>query len=310
MELSALSVTKTFGEKIVLDNINLTARAGQALGLLGPNGAGKTTLIRIIMGVFPPDSGRIEVDNKQISRSSVKFGYLPEERGLYPKHKILDQMIYFGTLRGLSRKTAEKQAKYWLERFEMGQYQNSPLLTLSKGNQQKIQLAVTLICDPDIIILDEPFSGLDPVNAGLLKEIVVEQVKSGKIVIFSSHQMSYVEEFCDNILLINKGRMVLEGNLRQIKRSYARNRIMIGFENADAYGELTSLKNSGGLGNIVKNIEKQDDGAVVTLENEADRNQLLASLINLGHSIEAFYVKEPSLEQIFVERVGEGYEQQ
>lgn len=310
MELSTLSITKTFGEKLVLDNVNLTARTGEVLGLLGPNGAGKTTLIRIIMGVFPPDSGRIEIDQKQISRTNVKFGYLPEERGLYPKHKIIDQMIYLGTLRGLNRKTAEKRAKYWLERFDMEQYQNSQLLTLSKGNQQKIQLAVTLISDPDIIILDEPFSGLDPVNAGLLKEIVVEQVKSGKIVIFSSHQMSYVEEFCDNILLINKGRMVLEGNLRQIKRSYARNRIMIGFENAHAFEEIMSLKDSGALGNLVRKIEAEDGGAVVTLENEADRNLLLTALISSGYSVETFYVKEPSLEQIFVEKVGEDYEQQ
>lgn len=310
MQLSAQSIIKTFGEKTVLNNIDLRAQTGAVLGLLGPNGAGKTTLIRIIMGVFPPDSGSVTVDNKQISRTKVKFGYLPEERGLYPKHKIIDQMIYLGTLRGLNRKTAEKQAKYWLERFGMQQYQSSQLLTLSKGNQQKIQLAVTLISDPDIIILDEPFSGLDPVNAGLLKEIVVEQVKNGKIVIFSSHQMSYVEEFCDNILLINKGETVLEGNLRQIKRSYARNNIRVDLEDVDTYQKIISLKNEGMLGEMVKEIERSDDGVVVKLENESDRNLLLTTLMNAGCSIEAFYVKEPTLEQIFVERVGENYEQQ
>ena len=216
MLLEVKNVVKTFGEKRVLDGISLQVESGAALGLLGRNGAGKTTTIRIVMGVFPADSGEILLDGKPISKSGATFGYLPEERGLYPKKRIGDQLVYLARLRGLSKTDAVASVKRWLARLGMEEVYAKKLDTLSKGNQQKIQLASTLLHDPDIVILDEPFSGLDPVNASLLKDVVRELVAAGKTVIFSSHQMGYVEEFCDNIAILNGGRIVLDGNLQDV----------------------------------------------------------------------------------------------
>lgn len=306
MELQLNGITKTFGEKLVLDNIALTVGTGSAMGLLGRNGAGKTTTIRIIMGVFPPDSGTVSVDSKQISHSGVTFGYLPEERGLYPKQKILDQMIYIGELRGLSRSDARKSALRWLDRMEMSEHANVLLSTLSKGNQQKIQLAVALVNDPDIIILDEPFSGLDPVNAQLLKDVVTEQVHAGRLVIFSSHQMGYVEEFCDNIAILDKGKIVLDGNLRQIKRSYDRTNILISLDGGDTLGRLASWKETGMFDGFIKEIQPSGDDAVVRVAAPSDKDRLLSAVLNSGASLETFQVLEPTLEEIFVEKAGDG----
>ena len=313
MELRLEGITKTFGEKRVLEDIVFSAAGGAAMGLLGRNGAGKTTTIRIIMGVFPPDSGRVLLDAQPIDRTEVRFGYLPEERGLYPKQKIIDQMVYIGRLRGLSRQEAKKSADYWLERLEMGQYRDALLRTLSKGNQQKIQLGVCLLHNPDIVILDEPFSGLDPVNAQLLKEIVSEQAAAGKIVLFSSHQMGYVEEFCDSIAILDKGRIALEGNLRDIKRSYDRTRILVALDGGDSAGRLEALRAAGGLDGFVADISPEIPGkaaengaaAVVRVAAPADKDRLLAAILAAGQRVETFQVMEPTLEQIFVERVGE-----
>ena len=313
MELRLDGITKTFGEKRVLEEITFSAAGGAAMGLLGRNGAGKTTTIRIIMGVFPPDSGRVLLEAQPIDRTEVRFGYLPEERGLYPKQKIIDQMVYIGRLRGLSRQEAKKNADYWLERLEMGQYRDALLRTLSKGNQQKIQLGVCLLHNPDIVILDEPFSGLDPVNAQLLKEIVSEQAAAGKIVLFSSHQMGYVEEFCDSIAILDKGRIALEGNLRDIKRSYDRTRILVALDGGDSAGRLEALRAAGGLDGFVADISPEIPGkaaengaaAVVRVAAPADKDRLPAALLSAGQMVETFQVSEPTLEQIFVERVGE-----
>ncbi len=313
MELRLDGITKTFGEKRVLEEITFSAAGGAAMGLLGRNGAGKTTTIRIIMGVFPPDSGRVLLEAQPIDRTEVRFGYLPEERGLYPKQKIIDQMVYIGRLRGLSRQEAKKSADYWLERLEMGQYRDALLRTLSKGNQQKIQLGVCLLHNPDIVILDEPFSGLDPVNAQLLKEIVSEQAAAGKIVLFSSHQMGYVEEFCDSIAILDKGRIALEGNLRDIKRSYDRTRILVALDGGDSAGRLEALRAAGGLDGFVADISPEIPGkaaengaaAVVRVAAPADKDRLLAAILAAGQRVETFQVMEPTLEQIFVERVGE-----
>ena len=189
MELEMRQVRKSFGEKEVLKGISFHAEGGKAFGLLGRNGAGKTTSIRILMDVFPPDSGEILFSNAQISRQHVQFGYLPEERGLYPKKKIIDQLVYFAKLKGMDQRSAVQAADYWLKRLDMQQHRNKRLDTLSKGNQQKIQLITALAHNPQVIILDEPFSGLDPVNAMLLKDVVKEEIAKGKIVLFSSHQM-------------------------------------------------------------------------------------------------------------------------
>ena len=227
MVLELRNIEKSFGEKKVLTGVSFKAEGGRAFGLLGRNGAGKTTSIRILMDVFPANSGEVLLDGKPIDYNKIGIGYLPEERGLYPKKTIIDQLTYFAELKGMSAKAAVKAVDYWLERLGMTEYRNKRLDTLSKGNQQKIQLITALAHDPNIVILDEPFSGLDPVNAMLLKDVVKEQIAKGKIVLFSSHQMSYIEEFCDSIAIINAGKVVLTGDLHDIKRDYPRDRLVV-----------------------------------------------------------------------------------
>ncbi|MDR0356782.1 MAG: ATP-binding cassette domain-containing protein [Clostridiales Family XIII bacterium] len=301
------NVTKNFGETRALDDLSFTVKDGVAFGLLGRNGAGKTTCIRIVMDIFKADSGRISVDGVSVRESKRRIGYLPEERGLYQKRTIQEQMVYIGRLRGLSAQAAVKNTKDRLEELEATEYLNKKLDTLSKGNQQKIQLAIALISDPDIIILDEPFSGLDPVNASLLKEIVRKQARMGKTVIFSSHQMSQVEEFCDDICLIHKGKSVLEGNLAKIKRSYPRNTIYFETEIPFAAatgsdGPLSALRTK--LGDAIKDIAEYKSGCLVTLASANDRGALLRALDEMDVVPETFAVKEPTLEEIFIEKVG------
>ena len=227
MKLELRNIEKSFGAKQVLQGISLTAEGGQAFGLLGRNGAGKTTTIRILMDVFPQNSGEVLLDGKPIDYRKVSLGYLPEERGLYPKKPIGQQLVYFAQLKGMKRAKAVASVRHWLERLGMEEYETKRLDTLSKGNQQKIQLITALAHDPDIIVLDEPFSGLDPVNAALLKDVVKEQIQKGKIVLFSSHQMNYIEEFCQEIAILNQGKIAISGNLEQIKRSYPRDRLTV-----------------------------------------------------------------------------------
>ena len=227
MILELKGIEKSFGDKKVLTGVSFKAEGGKAFGLLGRNGAGKTTSIRILMDVFPADRGQVLMDGKPVDYRKIGIGYLPEERGLYPKKVIIDQLTYFAELKGMSRKDAVKAIDYWLDRLGMTEYRNKRLDTLSKGNQQKIQLITAVAHDPDIVILDEPFSGLDPVNAMLLKDVVREQIAKGKIVLFSSHQMSYIEEFCDSIAILNKGVVAISGDLRDIKRDYPRDRLVV-----------------------------------------------------------------------------------
>ena len=305
MELTLSAINKSFGDKHVLRDVGFTVKSGSAFGLLGRNGAGKTTTIRIIMGVFPADSGTVSIDGQQVSKTGKTFGYLPEERGLYPKRKILDQVAYIGMIRGMARADALRAAERWLERLDMQAHKNELLNTLSKGNQQKIQLAATLVNDPDIIILDEPFSGLDPVNASLLKDIVREQVEDGKIVIFSSHQMGYVEEFCDSVAILNQGEIVLDGPLRQIKRSYGRTNIFVRAD--ESVGETAAVLAgvSDRIGAYAKSVAPYEDGAVIGLYDESMRGALLAALSDAGVNLEQFRVLEPTLEQIFIEKAGD-----
>ncbi len=227
MKLEIKNIYKSFGSKKVLKGVSFSAESGEAFGLLGRNGAGKTTSIRILMDVFAPESGEVFIDEKPVDYDKIRIGYLPEERGLYPKKKIIDQLVYFAELNGMSKRDAVKAVDYWLKRLKMSEHRNKRLDTLSKGNQQKIQLITALAHNPQIIILDEPFSGLDPVNAMLLKDVVKEQIEKGKIVLFSSHQMNYIEEFCSKIGIINNGEMVLQGSLHDIKRNYVRDRLVV-----------------------------------------------------------------------------------
>ncbi len=299
MKLEIKNLSKSFSEKEVLRDISLTAESGKALGLLGRNGAGKTTTIRIVMGVFYQNSGDILIDGKPFDRNNIRIGYLPEERGLYPKKKIGEQLIYFGMLRGLSKKQAVRNTVRWLERMGMSEYKDKKLETLSKGNQQKIQLAVTLLCDPQLVILDEPFSGLDPVNAMLLKDVIKEVIDGGAMVLFSSHQMNYIEEFCDDIAILNSGKIVLSGNITEIKRSYPRNMIEIGSLQKNNIAPFI-IHNMGDISETVETDEK-DPIIRVKLKRAGDKMKLMNALLDEKFDIDSFKVCEPSLNDIFVE---------
>ena len=303
MKLEVQELKKSFGETEVLHGISFHVESGSALGLLGRNGAGKTTTIRILMDVFKANSGHLQMDGKPFKAREYQIGYLPEERGLYPKKTVGEQLIYLAMLRGLNAKEAKEQTKNWLERMGVSEYENRKLETLSKGNQQKVQLAQTLLCNPDIVILDEPFSGLDPVNAQILKDVIKEQIDAGKIVIFSSHQMSHVEEFCDEIAIMNHGDIVLSGNLREIKRDFGKDRLVVASlsETPDELAELLKTKFSDLL-----DVEKVQQSQVVVREkNEGNKPAIMQKLIDEGVDIEFFGLYEPSLHDIFVEKAGD-----
>ena len=294
MILELKNIEKSFGEKKVLTGVSFKAEGGKAFGLLGRNGAGKTTSIRILMDVFPANSGEVLIDGKPINYNKVGIGYLPEERGLYPKKTIIDQLAYFAELKGMNHKAAVKAVDYWLERLGMMEYRNKRLDTLSKGNQQKIQLVTALAHDPDIVILDEPFSGLDPVNAMLLKDVVKEQISKGKIVLFSSHQMSYIEEFCDSIAILNAGKVALHGDLHDIKRDYPRDRLVVRTEYPDQiradFGTACKVMENGAL--------------LIQLSSPEEKKAVMARLVE-HYDIDEVKVYEPSLNDIFVEYAGD-----
>lgn len=294
MRLELKNIDKSFGEKEVLKGISFSAESGKAFGLLGRNGAGKTTTIRILMDVFPANGGEVLIDGKPIDYDNTGFGYLPEERGLYPKKLIIDQLVYFAELKGISHKSAVKSVDFWLERLGMSEYRNKRLDTLSKGNQQKIQLVTALAHNPQIIILDEPFSGLDPVNAILLKDVVKEQINQGKIVLFSSHQMSYIEEFCDSIAIINAGKVALQGDLRDIKRNYVRDRLVVNAAKPEQikkdFGNACTVTDNGSM--------------LIQLASPDDKQAIMKRLVE-NYDIDEVKVFEPSLNDIFVEYAGE-----
>ena len=294
MILELKNIEKSFGEKRVLDKVSFTAESGKAFGLLGRNGAGKTTSIRILMDVIPADGGEVLADGQPIDYEKIRIGYLPEERGLYPKKTIIDQLVYFARLKGMSRADATASVDRWLDRLGMSEHRNHRLDTLSKGNQQKIQLITALAHDPHIVILDEPFSGLDPVNAMLLKDVVKEEIGRGKIVLFSSHQMNYIEEFCDSIAILSDGRVAISGELREIKRSYPRDRLIVRAESTDRiierFGNACSPAEGGGL--------------IVKLASPDDKGRVMAELAEIG-DVDGIMVYEPSLGDIFVEHAGE-----
>lgn len=293
MLLELKNIDKSFGEKEVLKGVSFTAESGKAFGLLGRNGAGKTTTIRILMNVLPANNGEVLVDGKPINYEKIGLGYLPEERGLYPKKLIMDQLVYFAELKGMRHKNAIKAVDHWLERLGMSEYRNKRLDTLSKGNQQKIQLITALAHNPHIVILDEPFSGLDPVNAILLKDVVKEQIAQGKIVLFSSHQMSYIEEFCDSIAIINAGKVVLYGDLHEIKRNYVRDRLVVSTTKPEPikaeFGSVCTVTEDGSL--------------LIQLPKPDDKQATMKRLVE-NYDIDGIKVFEPSLNDIFVEYAG------
>lgn len=293
MRLELKDIHKRFGDKQVLTGVSFSAEGGKAFGLLGRNGAGKTTTIRILMDVFPANSGEVLLDGKPIDYTRVGIGYLPEERGLYPKKKIIDQLVYFARLKGMTYADAVKSTDYWLDRLGMAEYRNKRLDTLSKGNQQKIQLITALSADPDIVILDEPFSGLDPVNAMLLKDVVKEEIDKGKIVLFSSHQMNYIEEFCDSIAILNGGKVVLHGDLREIKRNYTRDKLIVRSEQIDQIArELDACC-----------IVSAGNEGIIQLPSPDAKQQMMKTLTE-QYELDEVKVFEPSLNDIFVEYAG------
>ena len=295
MILELKNIEKSFGDKKVLTGVSFKAEGGKAFGLLGRNGAGKTTSIRILMDVFPANSGQVLMDGQPVDYKKIGIGYLPEERGLYPKKVIIDQLTYFAELKGMTRKDAVKAIDYWLDRLGMTEYRNKRLDTLSKGNQQKIQLITAVAHDPDIVILDEPFSGLDPVNAMLLKDVVKEQIAKGKIVLFSSHQMSYIEEFCDSIAILNKGVVAISGDLRDIKREYPRDRLVVRSQEND--------KIAADFGGVCKVMENGD--LMIRLADPSQKKAVMTRLVE-NYDIDEVKVYEPSLNDIFVEFAGDG----
>ena len=294
MVLELKNIEKSFGEKKVLTGVSFKAEGGKAFGLLGRNGAGKTTSIRILMDVFPANSGEVLINGQPIDYNKIGIGYLPEERGLYPKKIIIDQLTYFAELKGMSHKDAIKEIDYWLGRLGMMEYRNKRLDTLSKGNQQKIQLITALAHNPDIIILDEPFSGLDPVNAMLLKDVVKEQIAKGKIVLFSSHQMSYIEEFCDSIAILKNGVVALNGDLHDIKRDYPRDRLVVRTEYPEKIRE-----------NFGTACKVMDNGDLMIQLASADEKKAVMTRLVENYDIDEVKVFEPSLNDIFVEYAGD-----
>lgn len=301
MTFEVRELYKHFGAKQVLEGVGFGTSSGRALGLLGRNGAGKTTTIRIIMNVFPADSGEILIDGVAFHRDELRVGYLPEEHGLYPKVPVRDQLVYLGKLRGMTGRDAKASAIKWLDRLGMREYEVKKLDTLSKGNQQKIQLAAALVTNPDLIILDEPFSGLDPVNAVLLKDVVKELIAQGRIVLFSSHQMNYVEEFCDSIAILDNGKITLAGSITEIKRSYDRSLFVVHTSESEALTEYCRSAMSGWL-----NAVTIRDGAVfIHMKEEKMKSDVMGRLASSGRDIDSIAVYEPSLSDIFVHTVGD-----
>ena len=290
-------ITKRFGEFTAVNDLSLAVRAGRIYGLLGPNGAGKTTTIRMIVNITAPDSGSVTIFGKQITPElQDRIGYLPEERGLYKKMKVGEQIKFFAELKSVPAKEAAKRADRWLERLKLTEWKGKKATELSKGMQQKVQFITTIIHEPDLLILDEPFSGLDPVNVELLKEIILELKAAGKTIIFSTHQMEVAEKICDDICLINRSRKVLEGSIREVKRGFSRNAValrLVGGENV--------LEDR----NLISKITRNSDGIEVLLAEGATAQSVLKELIAAEATIERFEMIEPSLHDIFIEKVTE-----
>jgi ABC-2 type transport system ATP-binding protein len=287
-------VTKAYESKVAVRDLSLSIEAGQMFGLLGPNGAGKTSSIRMMMGITMPDSGMVKLFDRPFERSSLeRVGYLPEERGLYKKMKVLEQLVFFGQLHGLPAGDAEKKATAWAKRLEIDEALPKKTEELSKGMQQKIQFIGSLLHDPGLIVMDEPFSGLDPVNAKLLEQTLLELKNEGRAIVFSTHRMDQVEKLCDSICLINKGQAVLAGRVREIKSRYERNHVIVEFEGSDQFlnsPEIAEAQNFSGH-------------AEIKLKPHGDAQKLLREA-SANAKVYRFEMVEPSLEEIFIETVG------
>jgi len=290
------NVTKRYGDFTAVEDLSFEIRAGKVFGFLGPNGAGKTTTIRMIVGITAPDAGKIELFGEKVSSSlQDKIGYLPEERGLYKKMKIFEQLRYFAALKDIPQKTADERIDFWLERFKLQEWKKKKANDLSKGMQQKIQFISTVLHEPDLLILDEPFSGLDPINVETLLEVIAELKANGKTIIFSTHLMETAERLCDDIILMNKSRKIVGGKLRDVKASFGKNRIALRAVGGD---EILLDKT------LVEKVVSHADESEILLAENADAQELLQKLVRSGARITKFEMVEPSLNDIFIEKIG------
>ena len=299
MILEFINVEKSFGAKKVLKGVNFTAKSGVANGYLGRNGSGKTTSFRILLDIFKPDKGQILLDGKKLDHKKVKRGYLPEERGMYDGVGLVDQLTYFGMLKGMKKKAAQTEAKKWLEYFDLKDDKQA-LKTLSKGNAQKIQIIQSVMNDPDILVFDEPFSGLDPVNVSKLKEIINNFIKRDKLVLFSSHQMPVVETFCEDVHILEKGEIVLSGNLDYMKKQLGHGKMILSVSNItnqELYANLRSLP-------MGIDLSLKPEGVLLDFKEPDAKRELLNKLAGSSFDIEEFKLYKPTLEEIFKEQVG------
>ena len=296
MGLVIENVSKTFVDKKAVDDISFRIEKPGVFALLGTNGAGKTTTIRMMLGILKKDTGTILWNGKSVDRKNVNFGYLPEERGIYPKTRIVDQLEYFAKLKGMSKQEAQKNIDYWLDKLKMTEYKYQTAEKLSKGNQQKIQFITAVMHNPELIVLDEPFSGLDPVNTELLKNIILELVKEDKYIVMSSHQMNSVEEFCEDVVILNKGKTVLKGNINEIKDSYPVKKIEI-----DTKVDITKILQD----NNLETKNKEGRKHIISINNQEQAQTLLNDLVRNDIVIEKFELLKPTLHEIFIEKVGE-----
>ncbi|MGE7824651.1 ABC transporter ATP-binding protein [Paenibacillus sp. NPDC093718] len=293
------NVVKIYADKTAVNRISLQVEEGEIYGLLGANGAGKTTTMRMVLGLIYPDDGTILYNGKPYNKELRHImGYLPEERGLYPKVKVSEQISYLAQLRGMSAKDADKSLKYWLERFEVPDYYDKKIEELSKGNQQKMGFIAAVVHDPQILILDEAFSGLDPVNVELLKSTVKELRDKGTSILFSTHRMEHVEELCKNITILHRSNTVVKGNLKDIKSKYPREEVVLGTS-----GEVRGLEALAG----VTAVERTEDGYSIRI-SQVDAAQEILNTAMSQSTIHRFEVKEPTLNQIFIKAVGESNE--
>ncbi len=289
------NVTKQFGEFTAVENLSFEVKAGRVFGFLGPNGAGKTTTIRMIVGITIPDEGKVELFGSKITPEiRDRIGYLPEERGLYKKMKVQDQLRYFAALKGVSQKEADERIDFWLDRMKLSEWKLKKTTDLSKGMSQKLQFISTMLHDPDLLILDEPFSGLDPVNVEFMKGVIAEIKSRDKTIIFSTHLMETAEKLCDDIMLLNKSRKVIAGSLREIKSSYGKNVISL-----RCIGGEEVLKDESLVANIVEHADEKE----IFLTEEGNAQMLLKRLIESGAEVTKFEMIEPSLNDIFIEKV-------
>lgn len=295
MGLKVENVHKSYSGKEVVDGISFELDKPGVFGLLGSNGAGKTTTIRMILGILNKDSGKITWNGKEVKRENVNFGYLPEERGIYPKTKLFDQLMYFATLKGMKQDEAKKAIEYWCKKLDIYDYIDKPAEQLSKGNQQKVQLIISIIHNPELLILDEPFSGLDPVNTQIIKGVIEELIQKGTYIILSSHQMAVVEEYCRDIVILKKGKTVVKGNLSEIKKSYGKSNLLL-----ESYDDLSSI-----IPSDAELIEKKVNSYEIKIKNEEMAQDILKQIVEKGIKLDKFEIKEPSLHQIFIDKVGE-----